>query len=153
MMVNFWSFLRFVIFSGNKEEMLWVKSTKQVVKIGIHENECLFFLDFWKKASQKPPLNTTAINFIKVALWQGCSPVNLLHISEHLFIRTALETHRKRCSEIMRQIYRRTPMLKCDFNKVDCNFIEITLWQGCSPVNLLQISEYLFIRTPLEGCL
>ena len=25
---------------------------------------------------------------------------------------------RKRCSEIMQQIYRRTPMPKCDFNKV-----------------------------------
>ena len=25
---------------------------------------------------------------------------------------------RKRCSEIMQQIYRRTPMLKCDFNNV-----------------------------------
>ena len=24
----------------------------------------------------------------------------------------------KRCSENMQQIYRRTPMLKCDFNKV-----------------------------------
>ena len=26
---------------------------------------------------------------------------------------------RKRCSENMQQIYRRPPMLKCDFNKVD----------------------------------
>ena len=25
---------------------------------------------------------------------------------------------RKRCSENMQQIYKRTPMLKCDFNKV-----------------------------------
>ena len=25
---------------------------------------------------------------------------------------------RKRCSENMQQIYRRTPMMKCDFNKV-----------------------------------
>ena len=29
----------------------------------------------------------------------------------------------KRCSENMRQIYRITPMPKCDFNKVACNFI------------------------------
>ena len=42
---------------------------------------------------------------------------------------------RKRCSENMQQIYRRTPMPKCDFNKVAkhygmgvlCNLIEITL--------------------------
>ena len=32
-------------------------------------------------------------------------------------------------------------MPKCDFNKfvLLCNFIEITLWLGCSPVNLLHI--------------
>ena len=37
------------------------------------------------------------------------------------------------------------PMSKCDFNKVVCNFIEIALWHGCSPVNLL----YIF-RTPFS---
>ena len=51
---------------------------------------------------------------------------------------------RKRCSENMRQIYRRTPMLKCDFNKVASNFIEITLWHGCSTVNLLHIFRTSF---------
>ena len=34
----------------------------------------------------------------------------------------------------MQQIYRRTPILKCDFN-----FIEITLWYWCFPVNLSHI--------------
>ena len=33
-----------------------------------------------------------------------------------------------------------------------CNFIEITLWHGCSPVNLLHISEHLFLRTLPDGC-
>ena len=47
----------------------------------------------------------------------------------------------KRCSENMQQIYRRTPMPKCDFNK--SNFIEIALRHGYSLVNLLHIS-----RTP-----
>ena len=39
-------------------------------------------------------------------------------------------------------------MPKCDFNKfvLLCNFIEITLWLGCSPVNLLHI-----FRTPLAA--
>ena len=46
---------------------------------------------------------------------------------------------RKRCSENMKPIYRRTPMPKCDFSKVASNFIEITLLHGCSPVNLLHI--------------
>ena len=39
----------------------------------------------------------------------------------------------------MQQIYRRTPMSKCDFNKVASNFIKIALWHGCSPINLLHI--------------
>ena len=45
---------------------------------------------------------------------------------------------RKRCSENMQQICRRTPIPKCDFNKV-----EIALWYGFSSVHLL----YIF-RTP-----
>ena len=36
--------------------------------------------------------------------------------------------------------------------KLHCNFIEITFQHGCSPVNLLHISEHLFQRTPLGGC-
>ena len=58
---------------------------------------------------------------------------------------------RKRCSENMQQIYRRTPMPKFDFNKVAlqpmpkllCKFIEITIRHGCSLVNSLN-----FFRTP-----
>ena len=48
---------------------------------------------------------------------------------------------RKSCSENMQQIYRRTPMPKCDFNKVALH----TLRHGCSPVNLLHI-----FRTPFS---
>ena len=47
-----------------------------------------------------------------------------------------------RSSENMQPIYRRTPMPKCDFNKV-AKQMEITLRNGCSPVILL----YIF-RTP-----
>ena len=32
------------------------------------------------------------------------------------------------------------------------NFIEIALWHGCSPVNLLHIFRTPFLRTPLDGC-
>ena len=42
---------------------------------------------------------------------------------------------RKRCSENIQQIYRRTPMPKCDYNKV-----------------AKQHLEHLFLRTLLEGC-
>ena len=47
----------------------------------------------------------------------------------------------KRCSENMQQIYRRTPMPKCDFNNVA---IEITLRHGCFPVNFLHIFRTYF---------
>ena len=33
-------------------------------------------------------------------------------------------------------------MSKCDL----CNFIEITLWHGCSPVNLLHIFRTPFLK-------
>ena len=49
---------------------------------------------------------------------------------------------RKSCSENMQQIYRRTPMPKCDFNKVWNQ-----LRHRWSPINLLHI-----LRTPLNGC-
>ena len=54
---------------------------------------------------------------------------------------------RKRYSENMQEIYRRPPMPRCNFSLSCCNFIEIALKHGCSPVNLLHI-----FRTPLGGC-
>ena len=48
----------------------------------------------------------------------------------------------KRCSENAQQIYRRTPMPKGDF----CNFIEIALWHGFSPVNQLHIFRTPFFK-------
>ena len=60
---------------------------------------------------------------------------------------------KKSCSEIKQQIYSRTPMLKCDFNKVASNFIEIALRHGCSPVNLLDIFRTLFPKNISGGLL
>ena len=48
---------------------------------------------------------------------------------------------RKRCSGNTLQIYRRTPMPKCDFNKVT-----LQPRHGCSPVNLLPIFRTHFPR-------
>ena len=48
---------------------------------------------------------------------------------------------KKRCSENMQQIYRRTSM-----PKLQSNFIEIALRHGCSPVNLLHIFRTPFPR-------
>ena len=44
----------------------------------------------------------------------------------------------KRCSENMQQIYRRTTMWKCDFNKVAKRLFHITTLGGCCWTMLLQ---------------
>ena len=36
--------------------------------------------------------------------------------------------------------------------RFSCHFIEIALHHECSPLNLLHISENLFLRTPLDSC-
>ena len=46
---------------------------------------------------------------------------------------------RKRYSENMQQINRRTPCRSVISIKLFCNFIEIALRHGCFPVNLLHI--------------
>ena len=61
---------------------------------------------------------------------------------------------RKRCSENMQQVYRKTPMPKCNFNKVaKATLLKLHFGMGV----LLKIgcifSEPLFLRTPLKGCL
>ena len=53
---------------------------------------------------------------------------------------------RKMCPKNMQHIYRRTPMSKCDFNKVVNNFIEITLRHACSAVKLLHIFRTAFYK-------
>ena len=60
---------------------------------------------------------------------------------------------RKRCSESIQQIYRRAPMLKCNFNKVARNVIEILLRYGCSFVNLLIIFRTPFPKNTYGGLL
>ena len=56
---------------------------------------------------------------------------------------------RKMCSENMQQIYRRIPIAKCDFNKV----AKITLWHGCSPVNLMHNFRIPFYEKNYGGML
>ena len=46
---------------------------------------------------------------------------------------------KKRCSENMQQIYGRHPRQSAISIKLLCNFIEISLRHGCSPVNVLHI--------------
>ena len=49
MILNFWSFLRFAILSGSKGKNNVCKRYKNVVKMGMQENECLFSLAVWEK--------------------------------------------------------------------------------------------------------
>ena len=42
-------------------------------------------------------------------------------------------------------------MLKCNFNEAVCNFIEITLRHGSSPVNLLHIFRTPFPKNTCGG--
>ena len=51
---------------------------------------------------------------------------------------------RKRCSEKMQHIYRRTPMPKCNSIKLQSKSIEITLQYRCSPVNCLHTLRAIF---------
>ena len=54
--------------------------------------------------------------------------ITLLHvIAFHLLKQPTRSVLRKRCSENMQQVYRRTPMSKCDFNKAatQLNFLHI----------------------------
>ena len=54
----------------------------------------------------------------------------------------------------MQQIYRKTTISKCDFNKVaNSNFFEIAVRHGSSPVNLLHIFRTPFPKNSSEGLL
>ena len=53
----------------------------------------------------------------------------------------------------LQQIYWRTTIPKYDFNKVFCNFIEITLWHGYSTVNLVHIFRTPFLKNTSEQLL
>ena len=51
------------------------------------------------------------------------------------------------CFANMQQIYRRTTVRKCDFNKFASNLFELTLPHGCSPVYLLHIWITHFLKS------
>ena len=51
---------------------------------------------------------------------------------------------RKRCSENMQQVYRKTFMQKGASINLLCNFTENALWHRCSPLNLMHFFRMLF---------
>ena len=65
-----------------------------------------------------------------------------IYIKEHLSIKKSyFRVLKKRCSENMQQIYRRTPLPKCDLNRVTLQLYWNRTWHGCSLVNLLHAPE------------
>ena len=59
----------------------------------------------------------------------------------------------KRCSGNMQQVYRKHPCGSVISIKFLCNFIEISLRHGCSPVNLLHIFRTSFPKDTSRGLL
>ena len=101
-------------------------------------------------------MNSTASWFYHLSFYWN-RPSNY-SCEKHSFI----GVFRKMCSENIQQIYRRTPMPKCDFNKVarrtpkpKCHFNkvakQITLLHECSLVNLLCIFRTPFSKNTYGG--
>ena len=57
-----------------------------------------------------------------------------------------IKAKKKRCSENMKQIYRKHPCRSVISIKLLCNFIEIAHRHGCSPVNLVHIFRIPFTK-------
>ena len=60
---------------------------------------------------------------------------------------------RKRCFEKMQKFTGKCPCRSVTSIKLLCNFIEITLRQGCSPVNLLHIFRTPYPKSTSRGLL
>ena len=59
-------------------------------------------------------------------------------------VKDMLKPRKFRCIHL--EVFLGKGVLKCDFNKVADNFIEITVRQGCFIVNLLHISRTPFLK-------
>ena len=55
---------------------------------------------------------------------------------------------RKRCSENMQQIHKRTPMSKCEFNKLRFGMGVLLPIKFAACI----FPEHIFLRTPPDGC-
>ena len=128
----------------------------------------LQILENWKARSM---MESILVKLLPTMLLQ-----NALHYFSIKFSEVAVQRRlRKRCSENMQQIYRRTSMPKCDFSKVakqlywnstsvwmfSCKFASYfqntlskePLRHGCSPVNLLHIFRTCFLTNTSGGLL
>ena len=88
------------------------------------------------------------------AFYQCLKKVIYLYYEWHPQKQPSIGALRKKCSENMQPIYRRSPMPKCDFNKVAyCSLTEIALRHGCSPINLLHMFRAPFYKNTYRGLL
>ena len=110
----------------------WVEQTWKYVDIFIKKHlKCVSFWIYWNNATNL---------YFPYSRW----------VSEFT---EAVGVLRKRCSKNMQQIYRRTPMLKSNFNKVALQLYRnrTSTWVfSCKFAAYFQNS--FFIRVPLEGC-
>ena len=100
------------------------------------------FIDFfWQRLRQSCSENRSKLSqkyFLYLDFFERYNYHPLVYLRQ--FVKTTLLLQKqpsrgilkKRCSEIMQQIY--------------SNFIEITFWHGCSPVNLLYIFRTTFSK-------
>ena len=88
------------------------------------------------------------------AFYQCLKKVIYLYYESHPQKQPSIDALRKKCSENMQPIYRRSPMPKCDLNKVAyCSLTEIALRHGCSPINLLHMFRAPFYKNTYRGLL
>ena len=87
--------------------------------------------------------------------WHADSDWISFGLTTNLFgiFRSIPSVHRKRCSENMQQIFRRTPMPKCDFSKVAKQLYWNHTLAWVFPCKFAAYFRNNFLRTLLESCL
>ena len=130
-------------FSRRKDcQQIWqVKKDLQKLKIEEHDLPRSSKLYTTRYYGQRARNYITFVKIIVFYLWWHSQNQNYWKLFSAIQKQPPRGVPGKRCSKNIQQIYRRTPMPKCDFTSA---------W-GCSPVNLLHIFRTPFLRTPLGG--
>ena len=77
----------------------------------------------------------------------------MFYLSKRLQKQPSTGILRKRCSENTHKFTAEHPLRGAISIKLQSNFIDITLWHGCSAVNLCVFSEHLCLRHTSRGLL
>ena len=109
-------------------------------------SEKSYFLRYFAKS-----IGATVFHFRYVFFW---SKHNIFYFFVYFYAETATQRWlKKMCFENMQQIYRKTRMRKCDFNKVFLQLYWNHIWHRCFPVSLLRIFRILFPKNTSGGLL